>query len=112
MKKVIITDKNIVQNIIEIDATNETAFKNSLPGGYKLISVWPLGGPPLGGSYNPITKKFTTAALDPKTMARQELKETENILTDIVEKLYAMQNGTDPAIEAWITKRTQAKSKL
>ena len=111
MKKVIITDKNIVQNIIEIDAINETAFKNSLPAGYKLLTVT-KGFTPIGGTYNKTSKKFDVPSISDKARAKIDLQKTDEQAADILEKILTEQALTSTDIDAWLLKRQNSKIKL
>ena len=111
MKRALISDKNIVLNIIEIDAEKETDYINSLPTKYTLV---PIGSAlvQIGSSYDKSSKKFTAPAIDLKAIAKKDLKDSEKEAGDILEKIYSLTDNTDADIDAWILKRSKAKTEL
>tara|TARA_R110002020_G_scaffold231174_1_gene442299 strand:+ start:123 stop:458 length:336 start_codon:yes stop_codon:yes gene_type:complete len=110
MKRLIISNLNIVENIIEIDADNLASYTKALPEGYKTLAIPKNKKPHIGGVYK--NGKFNLPVVLEKEEAKNNLKSSDSKVADILEELISITEVTSPTLEAWHTERTENKEKL
>tara|TARA_R100001086_G_C11629228_1_gene201127 strand:- start:105 stop:440 length:336 start_codon:yes stop_codon:yes gene_type:complete len=110
MKRLIISNLNIVENIIEIDDDNLVSYTKTLPEGYKTLAIPKNKKPHIGGVYK--NGKFNLPLVLEEKVAKKNLKLSEGKVADILEELISLTDVTSPTLKTWITERTENKEKL
>ena len=110
MKRLIISNLNIVENIIEIDDDNLVSYTKTLPEGYNTLAIPKNKKPHIGGVYK--NGKFNLPVVLEKEEAKNNLKSSDSKVADILEELISITEVTSPTLEAWHTERTENKEKL